>query len=328
MFHRPHPRVAALVTAVGAVAGVGLLTGGVANAAGTAGDNSGAVAVTLPVTVCGNSVSVLEPASGSCSPAAAAPAPTTSAPAAGAGNGILSGTTAAVDATAPVTVCGNSILGGSSSCAPSGASGASDPPVTTGGGGSGILGGNEASGAVSAPVTVCGNSVSALSPARSSCTPAGGTSSATPTGVATGTDGIASANGVTVGAGAPVTVCGNSVSVLEPATASCATAAAVGPPATIAPGTTTPAPGATVPGATVTGTTGTDGRASVNGFPSPSPTATAGGPSGLVPSAAHVLHDALPPTGAAAIGVLTLVGVGLAATGKLGGLLARFAKVR
>jgi len=123
--------------------------------------------------------------------------------------------------------------------------------------------------------------------------------------------------------------------VLEPATASCATAAAVGPPATIALGTTTPAPGATVPatgttvpGATVTGTTGTDGRASVNGFPSPSPTATAGGPSGLVPSAAHVLHDALPPTGAAAIGVLSLVGVGLAATGKLGGLLARFAKVR
>ncbi|HWI32999.1 MAG TPA: chaplin family protein, partial [Lapillicoccus sp.] len=132
------------------------------------GGTQALVNVAVPVTVGGNSVSVLGDSdsanAGNTTPAGTQPAGTT--PTTTGDDGILGGTQAVAPITAPVTLGGNaiSVLGDSDTAAgtttPAGTQPTGTTPTTAGN--DGIFGGTQAAAPITAPVTVSGNSISAI----------------------------------------------------------------------------------------------------------------------------------------------------------------------
>jgi hypothetical protein len=170
MFRRTAFRVLAILAAGGAALGLGAV-----NAAAAAMDDAGnsdgaAVSVSLPVTVCGNSVGLLGGATSTCTPPPPSSAAVIVNPAASSGGGASGGAIAAsVDA--PITVCGNaiSVLRGSAraTCSPSSPESGQTNPSS--GGTGGLLSGQAVAASVSSPVTACGNAISAVGSASASC---------------------------------------------------------------------------------------------------------------------------------------------------------------
>ncbi|RWZ52657.1 hypothetical protein ELQ90_01520 [Labedella phragmitis] len=200
-----------------------------ASAAETSGDDavaSGTQAildVEVPVTIGGNSVSLTGDSSSEGSTTSApAEAPASEPATTNGDDGVGSGTQAPVTISVPVTIGGNSVApvgdadsADSSTEAPAPAP-AGEAPTTSGD--DGIASGTQAPIDVSAPVTVGGNSVSLLGDSSSSdsATTTGTDSSATDASGATtsGDDGVLGGTQVIPGIDVPVTIGGNSVSLL------------------------------------------------------------------------------------------------------------------
>src|SRR6266571_1755165 len=192
-----------------------------------AGGNQVSAPVSVPVTVCGNAAAVLGRGMGGCEPAASASGAAASSQTTSGSHSIAGGNQVSAPVNAPVTVCGNSLsVAGraESSCAPGGApaSGAAAGSQTTSGSHS-IAGGNQVSAPVNVPVTVCGNAAAVLGRAMGGCEPAASASGAAASSQTTsGSHSIAGGNQVSAPVNAPVTVCGNSLSVAGRAESSCA----------------------------------------------------------------------------------------------------------
>ncbi|TPW74000.1 beta strand repeat-containing protein [Schumannella soli] len=195
----------------------------------------------VPITVSGNSISVVGDSASSGSTTSAAPAPAPAAASTDGSDGTASGTQALIGLNVPITVSGNaiSVLGDTgSSGATTGA--ATDPAdsdsadgtagdaATTGSGATtsgsdGILGGTQIVPNVGAPVTVAGNAISLLGDSATSGSTVGsttggsGSSAAAPS--TSGVDGIAGGTRVVPDVAAPVTLGGNAISLLGDSTA-------------------------------------------------------------------------------------------------------------
>ncbi|TFV84704.1 DUF320 domain-containing protein [Microbacterium sp. dk485] len=232
---------------------------------GTVSGTQAVLAVTVPITLAGNGVSVIGD-SASADAATAPPAPTVAVtpPTETSGEAsILGGTQALVDAAVPVTVGGNaiSVLGDSrsSDAATAAPAGAAAPPATGSGsaatsGDEAILGGTQVQAPVTAPVSVGGNAISVLGDSTTAgattvASPGSGTAGDAVTG---GDDSVAGGTQVLAPIAAPVTAGGNAVSVIGDAETDTATTVAV-PGA----GTTEPSAGGTEPS--------TDGEGSTAG---------------------------------------------------------------
>ena len=173
-------------------------TGGAADSPGILSGNLIQIPVSIPVNVCGNSISgvgILDSAGGntcsnSGSTGAAANGGASNSPGVGSGNLIQ------IPVSIPVNVCGNSISGvgigdtASDNHCSNGGSGSAGGSGSTASGGSshspGIGSGNTVQAPVSAPVNVCGNDVSVIgildSASGNTCSNGGATSTPTPPG--------------------------------------------------------------------------------------------------------------------------------------------------
>ncbi|WP_409047732.1 hypothetical protein AB2L57_17630 [Microbacterium sp. HA-8] len=265
------------------------------------------VTVSVPVTVAGNGISVLGDSASTGAQTAAPTAPAeptttdTASPTTSGEDAIAGGTQAIAPITAPVTVGGNaiSVIGDSgtdrSSTGGAGVGGtgvggtgpSGSAPITAGD--DSILSGTQVAAAVAAPVTVGGNAVSVLGDSASSGATSGeampgsaGTDGSDP--ATSGADSILGGTQLSLPLVAPVTVGGNSISVIGDSTT---TEPVTGPanPGTTDPGTTDPGePGdPTIPGTPVEGTDGamlTGGLASIVGTPAGVELAQTGGNGG------------------------------------------------
>ncbi|MET3565932.1 hypothetical protein ABIC47_001403, partial [Leifsonia sp. 563] len=187
--------------------------------------------VSVPVTVAGNSVSVLGDSTSSGSDSAAAPAPADSGASATSdgSDGVASGIQAPVAVDVPVTAGGNaiSVLGDSTSTdssatAPAAGSGSSATASSSGSDG-GLLSDIQAPIDAAVPVTVGGNAISVLGDSQSSgsetTAPAAGSGSTATSG--SGSDGgLLSGIQAPIDAAVPVTAGGNAVSVVGDSTTS------------------------------------------------------------------------------------------------------------
>jgi hypothetical protein len=190
------------------------------------GGTNVAPVVTVPVTVSGNSISLVgDSSSEDSSTAIGGPAP--SAGTAGSGtsgnDGILGGTLVSPDATIPVTVGGNaiSVVGDSSSTGSVTDVGTAPAAPAAGAGSSGddgILGGTLVSPDATIPVTVGGNAISVVGDSSTEDSATGTGGSAPAAGAAgsgtSGNDGILGGTIVAPDASLPVTVGGNAISVV------------------------------------------------------------------------------------------------------------------
>lgn len=211
--------------------GLMVLSAGVAHASETSGDDgilSGTqlgISIELPVTVSGNSVSVIGDSESSdawtqVSTDTAEPASSPVAVTSGE-DGIASGGQAIVDVSAPVTVSGNavSVVGDSSSSdattavASGGDAGGTDARTS---GEDSILGGTQAIADVSAPVTIGGNAVSVIGDSSSEgATTVVHTRSGSGTDAwTTGEDSILGGTQILPDLSLPITIGGNAVSVI------------------------------------------------------------------------------------------------------------------
>ena len=169
---------------------------GAADSPGILSGNLIQIPVSIPVNVCGNSVSVvgiLDSASGNTCSNSGSAASTANG---GASNspGVGSGNLIQIPVTVPVNVCGNSVSGvgigdtASDNHCSNGGSGASGGTGSTANGGSshspGVGSGNTVQVPVSAPVNVCGNDVSVVgildSATGNTCSNGGPTTTPTP----------------------------------------------------------------------------------------------------------------------------------------------------
>jgi hypothetical protein len=201
------------------------------------GGTQGLVNIDIPVTVGGNAISVLGDSSSTGSSTGGGEATTPAAPAAGTTasttgeDGILSGTQAVPNVSAPVTLGGNAISvvgdsessGSSTTSAPSGAGTTGTGASTTGQ--DSILGGTQVLGDVGAPVTLGGNAITLIGDAEStdSSTTAGSTGSGSTgsDGASTsGEDGILGGTQVIPVIGVPITGGGNAITVVGDPTTS------------------------------------------------------------------------------------------------------------
>jgi uncharacterized protein YceK len=205
---------------------------------GVLSGTQGLISVAVPITVEGNSISVVGDSSSTGTPAAApAPAPAAPAPVAPATtNGedsVAGGTQALIDVNLPITVGGNaiSVLGDteatSTGSAPAEAAPATTAPAAPAAGGTtsgedSIAGGTQIVPVVDVPVTVGGNAISVLGDSEATntgntgtTTPAVGTAAAPAAGGSTtGEDSVAGGTQIVPVVDVPVTVGGNAVSVL------------------------------------------------------------------------------------------------------------------
>ena len=172
--------------------------GATADSPGILSGNLIQIPVSIPVNVCGNSVSVvgiLDSASGNtCSNSGSAGS--TAGGGASHSPGVGSGNLIQIPVTVPVNVCGNSVSGvgigdtASDNHCSNGGSGASGGTGSTANGGSshspGVGSGNTVQVPVSAPVNVCGNDVSVVgildSASGNTCSNGGPTTAPTPPG--------------------------------------------------------------------------------------------------------------------------------------------------
>jgi hypothetical protein len=195
---------------------------------GTGSGSQAIIGLNSPVSIGGNSVSVLG-ASSSSGSSAVPPASGSGSGGSTAGNSsLLGGTQGAADANAPVTVAGNSIslIGDSGSASstvgsPAGGGGAasSDGSSGTTSGDSSTLGGTQVAGDSSAPVTVGGNAISVVGDSSSGGSFAG--QSATGSGSTGGAPATTSGDSSTLGgtqvipdAAVPVTASDDAISVI------------------------------------------------------------------------------------------------------------------
>ena len=174
----------------------------------------------IPVTISGNSISVIGNSSTSGATVNTGTAGTASAPATTSGaGGIAAGNQAGAGISLPITVSGNavSVIGNSTSTGSRtvvGTPGASGQPATTSGIGS-LLGGNQLLGSVAAPITIAGNAISGIGDATST-----GSVTTVSTGAPAGsavTSGLGSllgGNQLLLGIALPITLSGNAVSVI------------------------------------------------------------------------------------------------------------------
>jgi len=179
------------------------------------------VAVDVPVTVAGNAVGVLGDASSDSSTATSTTAGSGGSGATTSGeDGLLSGTQALADVTAPVTIGGNAIgiLADASSehstvASSATTAGGSDGATTSGE--DGVLSGSQVVADVLAPITAGGNAVAVLGDASSEGSTTESSTAAGSDGAATsGDDGELSGSQVVADVVAPITAGGNAVAVL------------------------------------------------------------------------------------------------------------------
>jgi hypothetical protein len=250
--------------------------------------------VGLPIAVTGNSVTLIgDPAStGSTSGSAPAGSSGSGSTTTGA-DGVAGGTQVVPDVVAPVAVTGNAITligdpastGSTSGSAPAGSSGSG----STTSGSDGILGGTQVVPDVAAPVVVTGNAITLIGDPASSGSTSGSTAGTAPAGsgsTTSGTGGILGGTQILGGVALPITVTGNSVTV-------------VGDPTT---------GGVTPTGPTAPTTPTTPGTPAV-----PSGSTGLGNVALADTSSAVLASTGADPTVAGVIGLLTLmVGLGLA----------------
>ena len=179
------------------------------------------VAVDVPVTVAGNAVGVLGDASSDSSTATSTTAGSGGSGATTSGeDGLLSGTQALADVTAPVTIGGNAIgiLADASSehstvASSATTAGGSDGATTSGE--DGVLSGSQVVADVLAPITVGGNAVAVLGDASSEgATTESGTAAGSDGATTSGEDGLLSGSIIDLDAVAPVTIGGNAIGVV------------------------------------------------------------------------------------------------------------------
>lgn len=195
--------------------------GDTAGSGGILGGNQLLGSISIPITLGGNSISVIGDSNTSGAAVETGTGGASSAPATTDGtSGAAAGNQAVVDAAVPITVSGNaiSVLGDSASTgaqtAPGG-SGAADAPATTDGP-DGLLAGDQLVGDVAAPVTVAGNAISVLGDSRSEAA----TASAAPTGLpvlgatTSGLLGILGGDQLLLDVALPITIAGNAISVV------------------------------------------------------------------------------------------------------------------
>jgi hypothetical protein len=231
---------------------------------GVLSGTQGLISVAVPITVEGNSISVVGDSSSSGTPAAApapAPAPAPAAPATTTGeDSVAGGTQALIDVNLPITVGGNaiSVLGDTEATntgsAPAEAAPATTAPVAPTAGGTttgedSIAGGTQIIPVVDIPVTVGGNAISVLGDSESTntgtITPVGGTPAAPAAGGSTtGEDSVLGGTQIVPVVDVPLTVGGNAISVLGDSEATNTgttgtTTPVVGTPAAPAAGSTT-----------------------------------------------------------------------------------------
>lgn len=123
---------------------------------------------------------------------------------------------------APVEVCGNAVAvleDASQECEPEGDSATPEDNESDGSGG--FLAGNQINPVINAPITICGNAVGVLADAEAECTPSDQGLSASPGNTTSGEDGVLSGNQLNPVVNAPITVCGNAISVAGSASAGC-----------------------------------------------------------------------------------------------------------
>jgi hypothetical protein len=177
----------------------------------------------VPITLGGNSISLLGDAtsSGSATAASGSDGATASSGTTDGTDGTLSGTQLLGDIGVPVTLGGNaiSVLGDASSSDAGTASGSADAGDQEGStsGTDGVLGGSQVLADAGVPVTLGGNAISLLGDASSSgsaTVPTGSDDAAESSGTTDGTDGTLAGTQVLADAGVPVTLGGNAISLL------------------------------------------------------------------------------------------------------------------
>src|SRR6266704_6236638 len=194
----------AVLTTVFAAGGTGVaVAGSTTGSGGIFSGNQVNAPLSIPATVCGNAIAVLGDAFGGCESAASA-------------------SSASQSSASHSSTSHHSTSHHAASHSSTSASSASASSQTTSGSHS-VLGGNQVSVPVSVPVTVCGNAAAVLGRAMSGCETAASASGAPASSQTTsGSHSVAGGNQVSVPVSAPVTVCGNALSVAGRAESSCA----------------------------------------------------------------------------------------------------------
>lgn len=178
--------------------------------------------VNLPITICGNVLTVLGDSAAKCLPTGQGIGSTGDNTTSGE-DGALSGNQINPLANLPITICANavSVLGeGEAKCKPSG-QGVGQPGDNTTSGENGDGSGNQINPLVDSPITVCGNAADVLGDSVAICEPGGQGVGGPGDNTTDGDGGNGSGNQLNPPVDSPVTVCGNTGSVGGDSTAVC-----------------------------------------------------------------------------------------------------------